>query len=387
MAAASKPETDGLSWASWLALGLVVFLVLVAGRAIIDSILSYPARYAAVALFGLLVGTTELVSRYRDNPVAPLTTLPGLVYVGTNTIASVLALWVLLRNGVNYDFGGMLPADLAQVLLAGFGTMALFRSSLFTVRVGDADVAIGPAAVLQIILNAADRACDRLRAGPRAERVKEIMRGVSFKKAQAALPLHCFALMQNLSTAEQSQLGQLIKSIAEADLTDDVKAYNLGLLMMNVVGEDVLDKAVRVLGPLVLVPPEDDPPILVNIASLTFEDTLALADICVALDPQARKDKTGDALRTEINTTTANIKPVSVRNIVILMQLRERFGPTTVSSALALLQSSRQPVGKPVTEPLTAADLLKPAPAKRPEEPSGGGREGTAGGGADAAEP
>jgi hypothetical protein len=124
MAAASKPETDGLSWASWLVLGLVVFLVLVAGRAIIDSILSYPARYAAVALFGLLVGTTELVSRYRDNPVAPLTTLPGLVYVGTNTIASVLALWVLLRNGVNYDFGGMLPADLAQVLLAGFGTMA-----------------------------------------------------------------------------------------------------------------------------------------------------------------------------------------------------------------------------------------------------------------------
>ena len=87
----------------------------------------------------------------------------------------------------------------AQVLLAGFGTMAFFRTSLFTLRVGEADVAIGPAAVLQVILDAADRACDRFRAGPRSSDVIRIMRGVTFERARIALPLHCFALMQNVS--------------------------------------------------------------------------------------------------------------------------------------------------------------------------------------------
>jgi hypothetical protein len=133
-----------------------------------------------VALFGILVGMTELISRYRDKPTAPLGTVPGLIYIATNAIASVAALWVLQRQNVNFDFGGKLPPEVGQVLLAGFGTMFLFRSALFVVRVGDSDVAIGPAAVLQIILNSADRACDRLRAGPRSEHVYKIMRGVSF---------------------------------------------------------------------------------------------------------------------------------------------------------------------------------------------------------------
>jgi hypothetical protein len=374
MAIENKTASDESFWIQWILPLVVAALIVIAGRAMVGSMLTYPARYAATALFGLLVGTTELVSRYRDNPVAPLTTMPGLIYIATNVFASIGALWVLLRNGVQYDFGGVLPKDLAQVLLAGFGTMVLFRSSLFTVRIGDADVSIGPAAVLQIILNAADRACDRLRAGPRAERVKQIMRGVSFNKAKVALPLHCFALMQNVSTAEQTQLMQLIDRMVKEDLTDDVKAYNLGLLMMNVVGEEVLEKAVNVLGSLVLVPPDDEPPILTNVASLKSEDANALLEICIALDPQAREDVTSDVFRIEIQKDTQEIEAVGVRNIVILMRLRKRFGPTTVSRALALLQSSRQPVGKTSTGRLTESDLLGTAGSK-PEGSSHGAGE------------
>ncbi len=246
-------------------LGIVCLLIFCAGlaaHALVGNVLEYPARYAATVLFGALVGTTELVSRYRDKPTAPLGTWPGLIYIVTNAGASAGALWLLQRQGVTFDFGGTLPPEFGQVLLAGFGTMFLFRSSLFTVRVGDSDVSIGPAAVLQIILNAADRACDRLRAGPRSARVYQIMRGVSFDRAKQALPLHCFALMQNVSTAEQTQLMQTIDALAAKSMTDEVKSYNLGLVMMNVVGEDVLDKAVSVLGPLILGPSTDEPPIL-----------------------------------------------------------------------------------------------------------------------------
>ena len=126
--------------------------------------------------------------------------------------------------------------------------MAFFRSSLFTVRVGDSDVQIGPSAFLLIILNAADRAVDRSRAESRTDDVGKIMGKVSFVKAQAALSSHCFALMQNLSKEEVDQITQALIDIAGSKTKDKVKSLNLGLLLMNYVGADVLRAAVKSLG-------------------------------------------------------------------------------------------------------------------------------------------
>jgi hypothetical protein len=360
----SKDLADEQSWTPWLGLVLLAGVLLsgVALHPVFGEFVANPARYAAVFVFGLLVGTTELVSRYRDKPVAPLGTWPGLIYIGVNAVASVCALWILTTKGVAFDFGGALPPALGQVLLAGFGTMVLFRSALFTIRVGDTDVAIGPAAVLQIILNAADRACDRLRAGPRSARVYGIMRGVSFERARQTLPLHCFGLMQNVSTAEQTQLLQTIDALGTKQMTEEVKSYNLGLLMMNVVGEDVLGKAVAVLGPLILGPASDEPPILAQASSLSPGDVKALVALCTALDPLARTDLSPADISANIQSTINGIDDVSVQNVIALMQLRHRFGPTTIARALALLASTRRPVGTPVTGTLTAADLVAPAP-------------------------
>lgn len=359
---------------SRVSLGAVVgsvalFLAGLAAHSFIALVTLHPAQFAAVALFGLLVGTTELVSRYRDKPIAPLGTWPGVIYVATNAVASVAALWILLQKGVTFDFGGTLPPDVGRVLLAGFGTMVLFRSSLFTVRVGDTDVSIGPAAVLQIILGAADRACDRLRAGPRSERVQLIMRGVSFERARLALPLHCFSLMQNVSTAEQTQILQTIDALATKPMSDEVKAYSLGLLMMNVVGEEVLEKAIAVLGTPILGPPSDDPPILAQASTIKPDDMLALVDICIALDPLGRMDTPAKGIREEITTKIAGVKVVSDQNLVALAMLRSRFGSTTVARALALLTSGREPAGTLVKQPQLSPASFAPAPATPPAAP------------------
>ena len=69
--------------------------------------------YLVAALLGALVGGTELVSRYRDAPQSALLSRPAWLYVFLNASASALALWL---------------------------AMALFRTSLFTVRAGDRDV-------------------------------------------------------------------------------------------------------------------------------------------------------------------------------------------------------------------------------------------------------
>ncbi len=133
----------------------------------------------------------ELAARYRDKPQAPFATIPGWIYVLTNAVAAIAALW-LMREVAGPDWLGTtdFPEPVAQVFVAGFGAMAFFRSAFFTVQIDGNNVAIGPAAILQVILDAADRACDRQRALPRSTAVRLIMKGVSFSRAKEALPLY-----------------------------------------------------------------------------------------------------------------------------------------------------------------------------------------------------
>ena len=201
--------------------------------------------------FGAAVGVGELVSRYRDAPGRALKAPSAVFYILINATAAVLAL-SLIRG-----FGWTLGVDAqsnptalrwTQVLAAGFGSVALFRSALFTVRAGDHDIPMGPSAFLQAVLGAADRAVDRSRAGERAKVVADAMAGIPFSKAQQALPTLCLALMQNVPKDDQSDLAQQIAILNSSSLDDRTKALVLGLHLMNVVGEGVIVDAIVALG-------------------------------------------------------------------------------------------------------------------------------------------
>ncbi|MDP6819435.1 MAG: hypothetical protein QF449_15535, partial [Alphaproteobacteria bacterium] len=120
--------------------------------------------------------------------------------------------------------------------------------SLFTVRVGSSDVQVGPAAFLQIILGAVDRGVDRTRAEQRALRVAQIMKGVVFEKAWLDLSQHCIALMQNMGAEETAEVGSAVRELKSMDTNEEIKTLQLGLILMNAVGEDVLSAAVSTLG-------------------------------------------------------------------------------------------------------------------------------------------
>ena len=209
-----------------------------------------------VGLVGALVGIGELVSRYRDAPDRALRTPAAYLYVGLNVGASVAALGVARAFGWTFGVAEANPTALrwTQVAVAGFGAMALFRSALFNVRVGDQDVAVGPASFLQIVLAAADRGVDRLRAQARA------VSNVSFARADVALSAFCLGLMQNLSKEDQDQFGRQLAALRNASMDDQMKVLSLGLAIMNAVGEDVLETAVKVLGPQLREPPAPPQP-------------------------------------------------------------------------------------------------------------------------------
>ena len=200
-----------------------------------------------VFVLGALVGAGELVSRFRDEPTRAIASIPGALYLTVNGIASagaLVALWVF-----GWDPAPDSPDQtrLLQILAAGFGAMAVFRSALFTVRIGSTDIGVGPVAFLQIMLAAIDRAVDRKRARERAQRVLAIMEGLRFADLFASLPAFAFALMQNLSQEDKSAITEQVTKLVSAQMPDEAKVLNLGLLLMNYVGEAVLDEAVKAL--------------------------------------------------------------------------------------------------------------------------------------------
>jgi hypothetical protein len=206
--------------------------------------------YWAVCLFGGVVGLGEILSRYRDAPRRVIASAPALFYVLINAGAAALALYLIRVFGWDFGMGTTDGAKLRwiQVLVSGLGAMALFRSSLFTVRIGGEDVGVGPSSFLQVILMATDREVDRERATARAQQVAQIMEGLSFQKISTALPTLCLALMQNLPEEDQQALGRQVAELQTAPFDDRIKTLTLGLKLMNVVGDGVLRGAVLALG-------------------------------------------------------------------------------------------------------------------------------------------
>ena len=197
--------------------------------------------WPAVLLLGGVVGASELISRYRDDPRTAIKSWPAILYIAINSAASVAAL------GLIHAYHWFETSRWTQILMAGVSAMAFFRTSLFVVRAGDRDVGIGPSGFLQIFLTAADRGVDRRQAARRSSAVVDAMKDVDYTKASRALPPYCLALMQNVSPEDQQVLERVLEALDKREAEPSVKALLLGIELMNVVGVDVLTTAVKSL--------------------------------------------------------------------------------------------------------------------------------------------
>lgn len=124
------------------------------------------------------------------------------------------------------------------------------RSSVFKVRVGDSDIGIGPAAILDTLLLVADRGVDRREAVARAQDVTQLVSHVRDPRIVAKmLTKYSLALMQNVDEKTSKDLGDAIGKIMEdAEVPDTIKMDIVALRLGVVVGPDVLEAAVTALG-------------------------------------------------------------------------------------------------------------------------------------------
>jgi hypothetical protein len=204
--------------------------------------------WIVAAGLGAGVGLAELITRYRDEPNALWTSVSFWLYLALNAGASAAALELIRIFGWTLGLppGPGRPPVLA--IVAGLGATALLRSSFLNLKIGNEDVGIGPSSLLTSLLAVVDRSVDRRRAAQRSRLIASVMNGVSFKKASLSLSAYCLQLMQNLPLDEQEKLRNLVAGLGLADMDEELKSFNLGLLLLNTVGPAVLSAAVRDLG-------------------------------------------------------------------------------------------------------------------------------------------
>ncbi len=197
----------------------------------------HPAA-ATVALFvGLFTGTIEALSRYRDEPFkAVLTTLYGWIYILLNAALGLAAYALLLwRPGSVPDDPG---SHMKLALAAGLGAAAVVRARLFSIKVGDKEVAVGPGFLVDRFLGLLDRQIDRARALERTRLVVREMAGVDFARAAQYARTVILGSRQSLPIGERTELTEKLREIENRRDDAEQKVHALGFVVLDFMGEE-----------------------------------------------------------------------------------------------------------------------------------------------------
>jgi ABC-type transport system involved in multi-copper enzyme maturation permease subunit len=220
-------------------------------------------------VFGALVGLSEILSRYRDEPVLASTTSFGLWYLTLNGLIS-LAAFAVLRVYADKVFPAVKDDLFLTAVVAGFGGMTVFRSKLFTFRSTDGkEYAIGPAIVLETALKTLDHKIDRRRATERQARVfREMSQMRDFDRTAQYIEASLNSF-QNLSLEEKAEIRGVIQEYRKLEWPNELKIMALGFAFLNIAGEENFDTVVANMRKLIAMltatpapvpPPAGQPP-------------------------------------------------------------------------------------------------------------------------------
>ena len=134
--------------------------------------------YLGAFLLGIISPLSELLPRFRDEPLKALLSLPGIIYLLFSGGFSVFAYQLLLL--VDAPEPQAISGFLKHMLIGGFGATLILRARFFTVKVSNEEVAVSPGVLMDALLVYLDRQIDRKRALERIKLVRTEMEGVDF---------------------------------------------------------------------------------------------------------------------------------------------------------------------------------------------------------------
>ena len=210
--------------------GVLAFSGVVAAALMNDTL------YLAVFALGIATGFAEVLGKFPDEPVKALATPHALGYLLLNGVIAVFALYILsitLEPSTIDEAGDRV----ALVAAAGFGSMMIMRSKLFNLKVGGEEVAFGPEQVILVYFRWMESAIDRARARSRIEFVRLVMRDIDFDRVHE----YCVTMLdaaQRLEPGVRRELDGAIAELVKAEVDRRHKAYRLGFLLLNTMGEE-----------------------------------------------------------------------------------------------------------------------------------------------------
>jgi len=189
-------------------------------------------------IFGASVGAAELVARYRDEPQIVVTSWPGLFYMSLNGLISAAAYGLVVYYN-DRIFVGLKSDRLMTSIVAGFGSMLVMRSKLFSFKTEGGDTfAVGPDVVLSTFLRSMDRRIDRNRSSPRQKLVYESVKKLNDPSRAPDFIRISLASYQNLSDAEKAELDGIIREVkSKTDLPPQLQVMAICFGLLNVTGE------------------------------------------------------------------------------------------------------------------------------------------------------
>lgn len=245
------------------------------------------------------VGFTELLSRYRSSPGFSIQQPAAAGYVLVNVGAGVIALYLVRAFG--WNFGQTQNVTLWRILIAGFGALALFRSSLFVTKIGSSDVNVGPSVVLGALLDACDRAVDRASATELSKKIADgMLTGLNPAAVDSALPVICLALMQNFAPSDQALLAaDLNKVRQDTSLSPDVQMRAVIVQLSKYLGPEVVQNVLSKARNLFTGATEPPPAPAVPTPMPTASEAVAVLNQAKALTHQSRAEGAPEARSSE----------------------------------------------------------------------------------------
>ena len=160
----------------------------------------------------------------------------------------MFAYWILYRY--QGDIFPNLKDPFVTAVVAGFGSMAVFRSKFFTFKSSSGtEISVGPLAVMESLLGLLDRKIDRLRAADRHELVFNSMREFNDFEVVAQYFEASLLAFQNLSQDEKTDLSDIIDQYRqlEDDWPVELRVMAVGFVFLTMAGEDNFSKMISSL--------------------------------------------------------------------------------------------------------------------------------------------
>lgn len=195
--------------------------------------------YFYAFMLGMTTAFAEIIGKFSDEPIKSLRTPHALFYHLLNGAISAFALFALKTFGqvpnTNQD-------KLKLVLTAGLGAMFIMRSKLFNLKIGGQDVALGPEQLINVFFNFMEDAIDRVRAQSRIEFIRDLhLCDADFEKLRD-YSLSMLRSAQAISREEMDKYRDDINKLSEIEGDPALRAYALGFLLLNKMGEDFVRK-------------------------------------------------------------------------------------------------------------------------------------------------